>query len=63
MSGIRINARQRKVIEFALILAAALLLLGLIIDAAGTATPGLSRADVAVLNQYSICGSRTSYRG
>jgi len=38
MSGIRINARQRKVIEVVLIVTAALLLLGLIIDAADQAT-------------------------
>jgi len=37
MSGIRINARQRKVIKIALVLAAALLLLGLIIEAYGEA--------------------------
>jgi len=40
MSEIRINARQRKVIKIVLILAGALLLLGLIIDAVGqAATP------------------------
>jgi len=37
MSEIRINARQRKVIKIALVLAAALLLLGLIIEAYGEA--------------------------
>jgi len=55
MSGIRINARQRKVIEIALVLAATLLLLGLIIDASDRAAIlGISSADMALLRKYGL---------
>ena len=50
----RLNVKQRRVIEIVLICAAALLLLGLIIDAADQATPGLSRANAALLRKYGL---------